>query len=98
MNEKSVYRVPPKLTGKFLLGGLYTLYEMIAIILTGFFAISFATKGISLPLLVPAAFVTICFRPFSERTIGQLLMVRINFYREEQEFGLQECKRIWQQK
>lgn len=93
-NEQTVYRIPPKLSARYLLGG-FTPWALVLIASTGIVTMIFALNGAPLFLLIPAAFLVCNWRPTGEKSIWQMLMLRFNYFNSDNIYSLEECKRIW---
>lgn len=93
-NETTIYRVPPKLGEGFLLGGFAPSTLGLALG-TGFVGLILAMKGAPVFLAIPAAILVMNWRPTAEKTVWQILMLRINFFNNDNLFSLEECKKLW---
>lgn len=94
MNKETVYRVPPKLGERFLLGG-FPPSTLGLVLGTGFVAMILALNGAPIFLIIPAALLVFNWRPSADKTIWQMLMLRFNYFNSDNIYSLEECKRIW---
>lgn len=93
-NDQTIYRIPPKLSARYLLGG-FTPAALVLIAGTGIVTIIMALNGAPFFLLIPAVLLVSNWRPTAEKSIWEMIMLRINYFNNDNIYSLEECKKIW---
>lgn len=97
MPEQEKYFIPPKFSEEFMLWG-YTLYEMLAILVSGFITLMMALHGAPLMLLIPATIAGMFYKPKNwndGNSFIQALRLRIRYFNGDNMYSLEECKKLW---
>ncbi|MFA9380263.1 MAG: hypothetical protein ACERKO_04300 [Acetanaerobacterium sp.] len=94
MKENDVYRVPPKLGDRFLLGG-FPPSTLGLVMGTGFVAMILALNGAPVFIAIPAALLIFNWRPTAEKTVWQIIMLRFNYFNADNIYSLEECRKLW---
>lgn len=92
--EQQIYRIPPKLEGKYFMGG-FTPPILLLVMGTGFVGLILTMSGAPIFLVIPGCILIFNWRPTGEKSVWQMLMLRINYFNRDNSYSLEECKKSW---